>query len=363
MKKNLGYIVLAASGSIYILYNFIVTSILLYRAEDRVLNIWDTFFAEIVAFVPVGIFFIGMLKLSKKRNELFRHFSLKSFSIHFLILLVFIITHSLWQVFFNSILISGAEFSTERTVADALYFLNLRVLVYVITVGLVIGVNQIEEKENFSLKESEMKLKLQKAKFRKFELKLNPEIIYPTLTHVKKNAQINPERGSQLILNLSKQMRLLIDNLEEEHIPIERDVQFFKFYFENLKIRLERNVIIQTDVDENSLDEKTPSLVLLAPFFEKLFFGEYSKFTGNVEVIAYRSKIKSSGMMNLSIEFYPVPDMKKIANEIKSDSHLKEIRSMLEHYRNSSLIIHLTDSRLSIQLNIDLTSAPYETSV
>ncbi len=67
--------------------------------------------------------------------------------------------------------------------------------------------------------------------------------------------------------------------------------------------------------------------------------------------------------MNLSIEFYPVPDMKKIANEIKSDSHLKEIRSMLEHYRKSSLIIHLTDSRLSIQLNIDLTSAPYETSV
>jgi hypothetical protein len=363
MKKNLGYIVLAASGSIYILYNFIVTSILLYRTEGRLFNIWDTFFAEIVAFIPVGIFFVGMLMLKKKRNELFDKFSLKSISIHCFILLIFISTHSAWQVFFNSILISGAEFSTVAILRDALYFLNLRVLVYVITVGLVIGVNQIEEKENFELKESELKLKLQKAKFRKFELKLNPEIIYPTLTEVRKNAQKNPDRGPKLILNLSKQMRILIDNLDEEHIPIEQDIRFFNYYFENLEIRLERNLIIQSDVDESHLDDKIPPLVLLTPFFEKLFFGDYSRFTKNVEVITYRSKKIRSGLMNLSMDFYSVQDLKKMADEMRNDSHLKEIRNMLEHYRNSSLIIHLTDDRLSIQLNIDLIPAPYETSV
>lgn len=361
MKKNLGYIVLAVSGSIYILYNFTVTSYILHLIPERTLVLRETAVAEVSAFIPVAILFIGLMKLSQFREELFNRFSAKSLLIHSLILISFIGIHSFWQVFSNSLLISETKFSFDAITVDAMTFLNMRTMVYVLIVGLIIGIKRIEEKESYTLKESELKLKLERAKIRKFELKLNPDVIYPTLEYVKENAEKNPELSSQLILNLSKQMRILIDHLSDECIPLNEDVQFFKYYFQSLNIRLKKKVKIDVKVDEKHMDMKNPSLVLLVPFFEKLFVGEYSGFTKQVEKVTYSSGHTRPNAVELSIEISPVESIVELKKDLKDDEHIQAIQNLLKYYdENSSLNAILAINTLAIHLTIPFVPVTME---
>lgn len=361
MKKNLGYIVLAVSGSIYILYNFTVTSYILYLIPDRTLVVRETAVAEISAFIPIAILFISLMKISQKREEIFNRLSFKSLVVHLLILIVFIGVHSFWQVFSNSIFMSEASYSSDRIIVDAMAFLNMRIMVYVIIVGLIIGVKRIEEKVSYELKESELKLRLERTKIRKFELKLNPDIIYPTLEYVKENAEKNPELSSQLILNLSKQMRILIDHLSEESIPLNEDVLFYQYYFKSLNIRLERDLKINVKVDEKHKDLRIPSLVLLVPFFEKLFIGSYSKYTGKAVEVTYSSGHTRPGCVELSIEMHPVEDIIELKKALRADEHLKAIQDLLKYYdEDCSLDTMVAINTLAIQLTVPFVSTPQE---
>lgn len=363
MKKNLGYKVLAVSGSIYVIYFFTLTSLLIKLGPEERLNIAETAFAEVIAFIPLAILFIIILHLSKTREDLFEKFTVKIIFIHILIFLMFMGIHACWQIYFNSLILPGTSFQISVFVRDILGFLNIRVLVYLITIGLVIGIKRIEEKENFELKESELKLKLQQAKMRRYELKLNPDIIYPTLNYVKEYAETKPENASQLILNLSKEMRILIDHIHEENILVKKDIDFFKYYFQSLNIRLEKSIEILTEVDEKHLGRKIPSLILLIPFFEKLFLKDYSSHTKGVEMIRYRSANSITDAIKVTIEIYPIESALNFKKDLEADEHLRGVRGLLRYYEIGSLNASLKNHTLSIHLTVPPTSIPVEENV
>ncbi|MDX1641518.1 MAG: histidine kinase [Balneolaceae bacterium] len=337
MKKNLGYIVLAVSGFIYIFYNFTVTSVVIYLLPDLTLSFLETIVAEVSAFIPIALLFTGMQKLSQKREDLFDQFSVKNFFIHSLFLVLFIGIHSSWQVFSNSMLLPEAAFNLDEVFLDVVAFLNMRVMVYLIIIGLIAGVKRIEEKENYKLKESELRLKLERAKVRKIELRLSPDILYPTLGYIKDHLQERPDEASRLLINLSKQMRILIDNLEEETIPIKEDIRFFNYYFEGVEIRLRRELSIVADVDKELWNIRIPSLVLLAPFFENLFFGSYKKYTKEVDTIVYRSHRARKGYIKLSIQLDSIDQGRHISRVIQDDENYRNLTKILQHYEGSSL--------------------------
>lgn len=357
MKKKLGYVVLAVSGLIYILYNFTVTSFLIYVVPGRTLYLWETASAELIAFIPVGLLFAGLLKLAEVKEALFEKISIKTVFIHLFVLVLFIGIHAFWQVFTNSLLLTGSTFSLNNMKMDAVAFLNLRVMVYVIAVGLIVGVKRIDEKESYELKKSELKLKLEQAKIRKLELKLNPVIIYPTLTYLKRNAMEKPDEASRLIIHLSKQMRVLIDHLSDETIPLKDDLFFFESYFQSLKIRLERPMNIVTRIRSDHLDIKVPSIVLMVPFFEELFLGDYSEFTNDVNELIYSSGINKTDRLELSIEMTSIYNLNGLKRKLLHDEHLRSIGNLLTFYAGSSIHTLLSKNTLALHLSMPFNSS------
>ena len=353
MRKYLGYIVLSVASAIYILYNFSVTSAIIYLNPSEDLHVANTFWAEILAFLPIVILFVAMLHLSKKEPALFEEFNFSSVAVHIGIFLLFIGCHATWQVFVNSHYLDSV-FSVAYVIKDVLYFINMRVIIYIIVGGLVVGVNKIQERVNYELKESELKLSLQKEKLRQIEFKLNPEIIYPVLNYVKKHAVEEPEKSSKLVLNLSQQLRLLIDNLEEERIPVGKDLIFYRSYFESVRARLEKNFLIQDQVWEEYLNEKIPPSILLVPFLEELFFGRYSRFFETIERINYRSQESTEENIYLCLEFYPVKNAEFFNHRMQDDSKLQEIRNFLSHFNKSLFETSVINDTFSMQLNFHL---------
>lgn len=353
MRKYSGYIVLSVASAIYILYNFSVTSAIIYFKSDLSIGLGNIFLAEILTFLPIAVLFIGMLRLSKKENALFEQFNLRSVAVHLGLLLLFMGCHATWQVFVNSQYLDSV-FSIASVIKDLLYFINMRVIIYIIMGGLVVGVNKIEERVNYELKESELKLSLQKEKLRQIELKLNPEIIYPVLNYVKKHAKEEPEKSSKLVLNLSQQLRLLIDNLEEERIPVGKDIIFYRSYFESVRTRLERGLLILDQVGEEYLNEKVPPSILLVPFFEELFFGRYSRFFQSIERVNYRSRESTEESIGLCLEFYPVKNPDFFNHRMRDDGKLEEIFDFLSHFNKSLFGASVKNDTFSMQLNFYL---------
>ena len=351
MRRRSGYIVLAVAAAIYIFYNFTVTTFIIAELDEKSISILDVFIAELIVFIPVGVFFITIQKLYKTKRWLFTTLSLKTVSVHILLLLSLIGIHAVWQVYFNSVFL-GIEFVPFYIIRDVIGFLNLRVLIYIITISLVVGMVKIQEKEKSLLKQSELKLKLQRTSFRELELKLNPEIIYPNLHFIKKNARKKPEETSALILSLSKQLRILIDGMDEERIPLRKDINFYTHYIQALQIRLGRTLHIHSKIDDALLDVEIPSLVLMAPFLEELFFGEYAKHTSKVEQVRYRAKKIELGGMLLELTFTPVCEPEKLGRQIKKDGSLAEIEQLLTVYESSALRTRWTGNSLSITLKM-----------
>ena len=344
---------MSVASGIYILYNFSVTSAIIYIKPDSSLHVGNTFVAEILAFLPIAVLFAAMLQLSKWDLSLFEEFSFKSAFTHLGLLLVFIGCHATWQVFGNSYFLD-TEFSIASIEKDMFYFLNMRVIIYVIMGGLVLGVNKIQERINYELKESELKLSLQKEKLRQIELKLNPEIIYPVLNYVKNNAKEEPEKSSEMVLNLSEQLRLLIDNLDEERIPVSKDINFYRSYFESVKTRLERELVISDEVHEQYLEKKIPPLILLVPFLEDLFFGRYARFFQSVESVMYKSYEAEEGNVGLCLEFHPLQHADFFRHRLQGDYKLEAIREFLSHFNRSLFETSVKSDKLSMRLNFHL---------
>ncbi len=341
-------LVLAVAASIYILYNFTVTSFIVAEMGET-FSLGRIFLAEVIVFIPVGAFFITVQKLYRIKRLLFTSISVKTVVIHILLVVLFIAIHTVWQVYFNSLLI-GANFIVHTIITDVMGFLNLRVLIYIISIGLAVGMVKIQEKEDRLLNQSELKLRLQKEKFKELELKLNPEIIYPNLEFIKKNVHENPEKASALLLNLSKQLRVLIDNIQEERIPIKRDFLFLEHYLRALQLRLGREISYHQKVDELYLDIEIPSLVLMVPFFEQLFFGRYAGFTRKVEKVICRSMETKAGFIHLVLEFYPITLAKTLESKLENDDKFADINGLLASYSGSTLKAVVDDNCFSIHL-------------
>lgn len=350
MKVSKGYVVLAVAASIYILYNFVITSFIVAEMDGSV-SLGRTFVAEIVVFTPLALFFLVIQKLYKRQRWLFTTLSAKTIGFHLLIFVLLVLIHSTWQVYFNSILL-GAAFHISTVIRDIIGFLNLRVLIYIITIGLIVGIVKIQEKEQELLQQSNLKLQLQKTSFREFELKLNPEIIYPNLDYVKQNARTKPEETSQLILSLSKQLRVLLDGIEEERIPFKRDMKFYEHYFQALQLRLDRPLKIRSNIQDHLLNFKIPSLVLMVPFLEDFFFGKYIQYTNEVSLIAYLAEESSLHTVRMVLEFQPVKNGENLAEKVNADSRIRDINELLTFYESISLKALPTAGGLSLILTL-----------
>ncbi len=188
---------------------------------------------------------IGMILVmwaGKKRPELFTKLTLLIFLKHVGFAFLLFIVHAIWQSVVNGLFYEDTIELMSFT-SDFISFLEMRFLVYVIIVGLVNGLIKMRELQQFTIKQSDLNTKLQKARLKELELKMNPEIIYPNLSFIKEKATSNPNEASQMVILMASILRRLVDNMEDEKVRLSDEATFFKMYTDLIKLRLELSLI------------------------------------------------------------------------------------------------------------------------
>ena len=326
--KRLDYIVVAVTAFIFTLYHAVLTSLVIARIDSLNFSFGYIFFVECIAFIPVGLAMVIIMWLGKKYPRLFTTLSFETVSKHVLIAATIFVIHSFWQPYVT-LFFFDRLYTFDRTVADFIAFLEMRFLIYVIIVGLVSGIIKIREQQDMIVKQSDLSLKLQKARLRELELKMNPEIIYPNLNYIREKAETHPESASQMVILMAGILRKLVDNMENEQAKLSDEANLFKKYTELLKLRLERPFEIEVKLPEKISGERVPSLILLTPLFEELFFGEYQIYTNSVDELIFEVEKISEAKFKATIELKNITNGPELSSKIKSKPIIRSIKKLL----------------------------------
>ncbi len=338
MIRYLDYIVALLSAVIFTTWHAILTSLVIANFDEEELSFGYVFGVEWLAFVPLGIAMLIIIWAGRVQPKLFLELSKEVILKHFIFALIVFVIHAIWQQFINTTFLN-AEFTYKGIERDFMAFLEMRYLAYIIIVGLVGGIIKLKEHGRLSLKESNLKLELQKAQLRELELKMNPEIIYPTLDYIRRNTAEDPEKASQMVILLAGLLRKLVDNMEGDLVLISEDIQLFLLYRDMLQLRKERNIEFEKSVDSSLLNKKIPPIILLVPLIEDLLFGKYSHHFEEISRMSYKVISSENAISSVEVSFEPVKKGESFDTNLNQAPFLREISAFLNKSLDNEFVV------------------------
>jgi two-component system, LytTR family, sensor kinase len=98
----------------------------------------------------------------------------------------------------------------------------------------------------------EQKLREENLVFQNETLKtqINPHFLFNSLNTVSSLVQSNPGMAEKFINNLSSVYRYILENVHKDTVPLQSEIDFVTEYFELYKIRDERKIALNVNVDD-----------------------------------------------------------------------------------------------------------------
>jgi sensor histidine kinase YesM len=138
---------------------------------------------------------------------------------------------------------------------------------------------------------------------------INPHFIFNALNSIRALVDENPERARTAITELSNILRSSMQAEKLETVPLERELNIVKDYLALEHIRFEDRLLIEYDIDEDTLDQPIPPMMLQTLVENAIKHGiSKEKNGGLVKVISdYRNNhheliVQNSGSLPLHSE-------------------------------------------------------------
>ncbi|RNC83796.1 MAG: hypothetical protein ED557_08445 [Balneola sp.] len=345
------YIIVAVAATVFTIYNAVLTSLVVASFDNVEFGYFGVFLVEGLAFLPLGISLLIILWISRRRPEFFSSLTIRSFLLHVLFSASIFVIHAIWQVFVNSVFF-GTEFNYIRVERDFMAFLEMRYLCYITMIGIAGGVIKARLHGKEMVKESELKLELQRAKMSELELKLNPEIIYPNLLYIKEKTKENSELASQMVISMAGLLRKLVDNMERGYNPLMEETKLFELYSEILKLRKEVTLNIKTNVSKLEIDEKVPPIILLIPLIEELIFGKYTAYLNGFDTLGYQANKIDKKRLTIALRVEPISTTEGLLEFLEKEPLTKVIEANLTQLnRDSEFYSYIEDQALVLAIS------------
>jgi LytS/YehU family sensor histidine kinase len=119
----------------------------------------------------------------------------------------------------------------------------------------VVSQNEQLDKAKLSNMVKELQLKTIKAH-------INPHFIFNALNSIRALVDENPGRARKAITGLSNILRSSLQAEKLETAPLERELNLVKDYLDLEYIRFEERLKVEYDIDEDTLDQQVPPMML-----------------------------------------------------------------------------------------------------
>jgi len=120
----------------------------------------------------------------------------------------------------------------------------------------------VERARNEKLDKIRLETLVKELELKTIKSHINPHFIFNALNSIRALVDENPERARTAITELSNILRSSMQAEKLETAPLERELNIVKDYLELEHIRFEDRLNVEYDIDEDTLDQQVPPMML-----------------------------------------------------------------------------------------------------
>ncbi len=149
--------------------------------------------------------------------------------------------------------------------------LPINLLLGVFMCGLNSGIKMIYKSIRDDQEMGDMRHNMMQAELDYLKYQINPHFFMNTLNNIHALIDIDSEAAKDTVIELSKMMRYVLYDSEQDSISLEKEIQFLQHYIQLMRLRYSDSVEIVVDVPESSPSQvKIPPLIFIV-FVENAF--------------------------------------------------------------------------------------------
>jgi two-component system LytT family sensor kinase len=149
------------------------------------------------------------------------------------------------------------------------------------------------------LRAAQLEGQLAQAQVAALRMQLNPHFLFNTLHAISSLMDDDVHRARRMLVDLSDLLRLSLDSVGQQEVPLEQELTFLDRYLQIERVRFGDRLTVEIDVDENALDAFVPNLIL-QPLVENALKHAVAPFAGPGHV-AIRAR-RDGATVRLSVE-------------------------------------------------------------
>jgi two-component system, LytTR family, sensor kinase len=260
------------------------------RRENRLKNRWILWLAYWVAWTLVGLFFASQTYLAYKYS---------SGDPHLGVILKFVLSDwYIWALLAPAIIWLARRLAFERehrtrnlavhlvaSVAAAVlhwsinnlcrhyilgfpgsislaYAFHSSIVTYWILVGATWGCDYYVRYRQGELRAAQLSVQLAQAQLQALRTQLHPHFLFNTLNAISALVHRDPEAADRMVARLSDLLRLTIEGIGVQEVPLAKEIDFLKRYLEIEQTRFADRLTIDMQIAPETLAARTPYLIL-----------------------------------------------------------------------------------------------------
>jgi signal transduction histidine kinase len=172
---------------------------------------------------------------------------------------------------------------------SALLNFDWEMMTYWAIVGLSHAVLYYRESKDRALRTAQLETRLVEAQLKTLQQQLHPHFLFNTLHAISALMHRDVEAADRTLMRLSDLLRLTLENLGQQEIPLQAELDFLSKYVQIEQTRFADRLIVRFDVQPETLDTLVPNLIL-QPLVENAIKHGVAKKTGpgHIDISARR---------------------------------------------------------------------------
>jgi two-component system LytT family sensor kinase len=142
------------------------------------------------------------------------------------------------------------------------YVFHGNLLTYSILVAATQGFLYYQRYRQGELRSAQLSAQLAQAQLQALRMQLHPHFLFNTLNSIATLIHKDPDAADRMTARLSDLLRLTLDNIGVQEVPLAQELEFLERYLEIEKTRFSDRLVVRIEVAPETLDASTPYLIL-----------------------------------------------------------------------------------------------------
>ncbi len=253
-------IILALAVSTIIAFFFVGQQYFLSYSFDKKFDfIEDLGYQLIYYYTWASLFFIIIPVANRYRVE--RDLWKKNLLIHLIFGLIFAFSHRITAWFLYLIIFVPDKMHLVLS-AKMLNGAFDSFVTYWFILGAYYGLDYYSQYREHKIKAAELESQLAHAQIRALKMQLHPHFLFNTMHAISTLMEEDVKTARRMIAKLSSLLRLTLDNIGVEEVPLNQEIEFLKSYLEIEQTRFQDRLKINYKIVPQTLNASVPNLIL-----------------------------------------------------------------------------------------------------